>query len=484
MIGVAPPLKLLAFPGLLMGSIQIVFGILSAFVFDDNIAHLFVFPALASILISIILFTRSGRGGLDQIGIRESIFYVSYTWLVCGVLGAIPIQLIEHVSFTDSVFESISALTTTGATILSNLDDQPKSFLMYRQFLQWIGGLGVIIFVVAILPMLNIGGMKILRAETPGPIKDDKLAPRIANSAQYFWYIYLTITLLCCIGYVMAGMNWFDAIAHSFTTVSTGGFSTHDASIGYFNSSWVEVNADIFMLLGAISFSLHFRFFNSLSINTYAKDEETRSFIFLVLIFSVGLALILIANKQFDLFSENISKSIFMLISFITSTGFGEGDFTNWPPVTSLIFVFAAYLGGCSGSTAGGNKIIRNVISFKLFTKQIKQLIHPNGVFSIRYNGSIVNNDILSSTMVFLSISLIVSIFIALLLMSTGLDFWSAFSAVSACINVSGPAFGELSNNFQPVTDFGIWILSMTMLLGRLEFLTLLVIITPHFWKS
>ena len=484
MYGVTLPLKLLAFPGLLMGFIQLIFGFLSAFLFDDNIAHLFIFPALVSILISIVLFTRANRTSLDQIGIRESIFYVSYTWLVCGFLGAIPIQLIEQTSFTDSVFESISALTTTGATILSNLDAQPKTLLMYRQFLQWIGGLGVIIFVVAILPMLNIGGMKILRAETPGPIKDDKLAPRIANSAQYFWYIYLVITMLCCIGYVLAGMSWFDAIAHSFTTVSTGGFSTHDASIGYFDNSWVEVNSDIFMLLGAISFSLHFRFSRTLSIEAYTKDEETRSFLFLILLLSFLLALILISNEQFDLFSENISTSIFMLISFITSTGFGEGNFTAWPPVASLLLVFTAYLGGCSGSTAGGNKIIRNVISFKSFSKQIKQLIHPNGVFSIRYNGSIISHDILSSTTVFLSISLIISIFIALLLMTTGLDFWSAFSAVSACINVSGPAFGELARNFQPVNDFGIWILSLTMLLGRLEFLTLLVIVSPSFWKA
>ncbi len=479
-----PPLKLLAFPGLLMGAIQIIFGLLSVVVFNDNIAHLFIFPALIFISISMLMFLKSKRGGLDQISIRGSIFYVSYTWFLCGILGAIPIQLVEHISFTDSVFESISALTTTGATILSHLDEQPKTLLMYRQFLQWIGGLGVIIFVVAILPMLNIGGMKILRAETPGPIKDDKLAPRIANSAQYFWYIYLAITILCCIGYLLAGMSWFDAIAHSFTTVSTGGFSTHDASIGYFSNQWVEVNSEIFMLLGAISFSLHFRFFNSLSIDTYTKDEETRSFIFLIFILSFLLALILITNKQFDLFSENITSSIFILISFITSTGFGEGDFTNWPPVTSLILVFAAYLGGCSGSTAGGNKIIRNVISFKLVAKQIKQLIHPRGLFSIHYNGLKVRPSVVSSTTVFLTISIFISIFIALLLMVTGLDFWSAFSAVSACINVSGPAFGQLSSNFQSVSDFGIWILSITMLLGRLEFLTLLVIIGPHFWKS
>lgn len=478
-----PPLKLLAFPCLLIGMIQLIFGLLSAFVFKDNIARLFIFPSLAILILAAILFFKNYRKKLEQINFRESMLYVTYTWVICGVLGAIPFQLIEHVSFTDAVFESISALTTTGATILTNLDDMPKSFLMYRQFLQWIGGLGVIIFVVAILPMLNIGGMKILKAETPGPIKDDKLAPRIANSAQYFWYIYLAITFLCCIGYVLSGLSWFEAIAHSFSTVSTGGFSTHDASLGYFNNAWTEINADIFMLLGATSFSLHFRFSRSLDFKVYTEDQEINVFTSIIIFLSIVLTLIIISNGDSEHLLDTFQHAVFILISFITSTGFGAHEFNNWPAATGLILIFSGFLGGCAGSTAGGNKIIRNILAFKIIAKQIKSLIHSYGKFSIHYNGKKVDDDVLSATMAFITFSAFISIILTLTLMLTGLSFWGAFSAVSACINVLGPAFGELGNNFQPVNDFGTWVLSLTMLLGRLEFFTILVIFSRYFWR-
>jgi len=483
MLRTIPSFGLLAFPGLLIGLIQLGFSGLSVLLFHDDIARLFFFPAILIITISLFFISRNSQNRLDQISYRESMLYVSCTWILCGVLGAIPIQLIVHLSFTDSVFESISALTTTGATIISHLDDQPKTLLMYRQFLQWVGGLGVIIFVVAILPMLNIGGMKILKAETPGPIKDEKLFPRVAHSARYFWYIYVTITILCCFGYVAAGMNWFDAVAHSLSTVSTGGFSTHDDSIGFFQSRWIEINADVFMLLGAISFSLHFRFFRTLNIETYSKDEETKTFLLLVLGLSLVLFTILWSHAQFENILDDFLHSLFLLISFTTSTGFGAADFTNWPQSTGLILVFASYLGGCAGSTAGGNKIIRNIISFKLMKRQLKQLLHPQGIFAIRYNGIKITQDILSSTTAFITFSAFLSVLLTLLLNAAGLDFWSAFTAVSACINVLGPAFGELASNFQPISDIGTWILSFTMLLGRLEFFTVLVIFSKYFWR-
>jgi trk system potassium uptake protein TrkH len=484
MLKVLPSLRLLAFPVLLMGVIQLIFGFISILVFHDSVAGQFLFPGIITIFLSLALIINRNKTDLEQISYRESMLFVTLTWILCGISGAIPIQTIGQISFTDAVFESISALTTTGATVLSGLDDFPKTFLMYRQFLQWLGGLGVVIFVVALLPMLNVGGMRILKAETPGPMKNEKLAPRVAQSAQYLWYVYVVITVLCCLGFVLAGMSWFDAIAHSFSTVSTGGFSTHDASIGFFDNRWIEINADIFMLLGAISFAVHFGVFQNLSFKVYYNNEETRIFIIIVAVLSAILGGILWVDQQYPTVTDDFLKAIFHLISFMTSTGFGSGNFSEWTPTTAILLIFASYLGGCAGSTAGGTKIIRNILSFKIIRRQLNQLLHPHSIILIRFNGKSVPQNILSATTAFMTITAFISVAFTLLLMWTGLDLWSAFSAVSSCINVLGPAFGELSANFQPVSDTGTWLLSIAMLLGRLEFFTVLVIFSKLFWQK
>ncbi len=484
MLKAIPSLRLLAFPVLLMGVIQIIFGFLSLMVFEDAVARKFLFPGILTVFFSLLLILSKKKSNFDQISYRESMLFVTFTWVLCGLSGAIPIQYIEHISFTDAVFESISALTTTGATILSGLDEAPKTLLMYRQFLQWLGGLGVVIFVVALLPMLNVGGMRILKAETPGPMKNEKLAPRIAQSAQFLWYVYVTITVLCCLGFVLTGMTWFDAIAHSFSTVSTGGFSTHDASIGFYNSRWIELNADIFMLLGAISFAVHFGFFQHFNFKVYSQNEETKIFISIVVILSIVLGCMLLVDQQYPSAIDNFLKASFHLISFMTSTGFGSGNFSEWTTTTAIVLIFASYLGGCAGSTAGGTKIIRNILSFKIIKRQMNQLLHPHGIIPIRFNGESVTQKILSATTAFMTITAFLSVVFTLLLMWTGLDLWSAFTAVGACINVLGPAFGELSSNFQPVSDSGTWLLSFLMLLGRLEFFTVLVIFSKLFWQK
>lgn len=476
-------LYLLSFPVALMGTVQMCFALLSLAVFNDHEETEFFIPAITMLAVALFCFGLVKRFDAFKIRFRDALLFAVLTWIVCGVLGAIPIILITNVSITDGVFESISALTTTGATILSGLDDMPKSFLLYRQFLQWLGGLGVVIFVVAVLPMLNVGGMKLLKAETPGPIKDDKLSPRIANTAHYLWFVYFVLTITCALSYFWGGMSAYDAIAHSFTTVSTGGFSTHDASMGYFNSPLLLIISDIFMMLGAISFVLHFRVGRAKDVYLYWRDEETRTFIALVLILSVIIAISLLNSGRYHDPLIALNDATFHLISFITSTGYGAAGFTDWPLSVAFLLVIAGYLGGCAGSTAGGNKIIRNILSIKLMNQQLKRLIHPKGVFIVKYQGRPVDTDVLSATMAFMSIAATTSMVLTVALMATGLDFWSALTAIAACLNVLGPAFGALGSNFQPVSDVGTWILSLAMILGRLEYFTVLALFLPGFWR-
>lgn len=438
-------------------------------------------------LVGVFLFSVILRKSeLHKVTFRDALIFASLTWVLTGFLGALPIHFVTKVSMTDAIFESISGLTTTGATVLSGLDDMPKSFLLYRQFLQWMGGLGVVIFVVAVLPMLNVGGMRLLKAETPGPIKDDKLSPRINKTAHYLWGVYLTITVMCALAYYLAGMSAYDAIAHSFTTVSTGGFSTYDASMWHFESHLILMLSNIFMMLGAISFGLHFRVFRNgfAGLRLYASDEESRVFILTAIALSVILGWYIFSHSAYEDFLTSLSFAMFSVVSFMTSTGFGAADLSSWPAASALFLVFCAYLGGCSGSTAGGNKFVRDIITFKVIRREIRQLTYPRAILPIRYQGRVVAPDVTNSVMAFMSLAALTTVVFTLLMMSTGLDFWSSFTAVVACINVLGPGFGAVASNFQPVSDPGIWILNLAMILGRLEYFTVLAMLLPHFWKK
>ncbi len=484
MVSLRTSSRLISMPIIWMGVVQGGFAMLSLLLFHDNIVKQFLYPSLGMMLGGFLLFYLLRKVDLSHASFRDALIFATLTWGVSGILGAFPIIAITHVSFTDGVFESISALTTTGATILSGLDDMPPTFLMYRQFLQWMGGLGIVIFVVAVLPMLNVGGMRLLKAETPGPIKDDKLSPRISNTSHYLWGVYIIITVLCILGYHLAGMNLFDAIGHSFSTVSTGGFSTHDASLGYFHSHGVLAVSDIFMLLGATSFTLLYRVFTQFRPLAFFHDEEARVFLWLVVTLSLLLTVYLYSMDDKQDFLMTLSYATFHLVSFMTSTGFAATDLSTWPVAALFFLIIAAYLGGCAGSTAGGNKIIRSIISFKVVTKNINQLIHPHGVFVIKYQGHSVSRDVRNSVLSFMTFVTISSLVLTLLLIWSGLGYWAAFSAVAACVNVLGPAFGELSTNFQPVSDAGTWVLSFAMILGRLEYFTVFALFTRQFWRS
>lgn len=461
-----------------------VFALLALIVFKDKTVTQFVYSGLLSFVLAAIIYVRYHKAKLTKLFYREALAFASFTWFVVGVLGAFPILFITDAGFTDAVFESISAMTTTGATILVGLDNMPKSFLLYRQFLQWMGGLGIVIFVVAILPMLNVGGMRLLRAETPGPIKNDKLAPRVSSTTRYLWSVYVVLTVLCAACYWLAGMSGFDALAHSFTTVSTGGFSPYDGSMGHFDNHWILAIADVFMLLGAISFALHYNNFTRRALRGYWQDEETRWMLISVAAISFILFLFVFNHGVHDSVSESISQALFHVISFMTSTGYGADDLSAWPAATAGLLIMASYMGGCAGSTAGGSKFIRNILTVRILRQQMMQAIHPQAILTVRYQGKVVKNDVVLAVMGFMLLVAISSLVLTVLLAMTGLDFYSAFTAVVACINVLGPGFGEVSSNFIPVSDTGTWILSFAMILGRLEYFTVLTLLLPKFWRD
>lgn len=483
MINLRATLYLLAFPVGFMGLVQMFFALLSWLLFGDGEEAQFFLPA-AVMLASAVLFFALSRSAVElKIGFKDALLFATLTWVIMGLLAAVPIYIITQVSFADAVFEAVSGLTTTGATILIGLDAMPKTFLMYRQFLQWMGGLGVVIFVVAILPMLNVGGMKLLKAETPGPIKGEKLSPRIASTAHYLWTIYFVITIACVLAYYLAGMSLYDAVAHSFATVSTGGMSPYDASFAHFDSVPIMLVADVFMLLGAISFALHFKAFSARNLRAYWGDEETRAFFWLILLLTLVITLELWRAGSYPNPLMALNQAFFHLVSFITSTGFFAGDYVAWPLTTGLFLIFAQYLGGCAGSTSGGNKIIRNILSAKLIALELKRLLHPRGIFNVKYQGEPVSAPILSATLAFMTIAAFSSVLVTLALMATGLDFWTALAAAAASLNNAGASFGQVGSNFIPVSDTGIWILSGAMILGRLEYFTVIALFLPTFWR-
>lgn len=426
------------------------------------------------------------RDSSSELRLRDGFLVVILFWGVLGISGALPLILSSQLelSITDAVFESISALTTTGATVITKLDGLPFSILFYRQQLQWLGGMGIIVLAVAILPILGVGGSQLYRAETPGPVKDSKLTPRIKETAKLLWLIYFGFTVVCAIAYKLAGMSWFDAVGHSFSTVAIGGFSTHDASIGYFNSHAIESVAIVFMLLSSANFSLHFLVWRKKDFRLYFQDSELRFFLYCVLLVSAVCFLYLYLDHQFSTLSETAYVSLFQAVSMITTTGFSTSDYTYWPPFVPVLLIFSSFMGGCAGSTAGGMKVVRVLLLFKQGMREILKLIHPSARISVKLNRKPVPDHVMQSVWGFFSVYIGVFVLFMLLIMASGVNQVTAFSAVAATLNNLGPGLDKVANNYSSINDFAKWVLCLSMLLGRLEIFTLLVVMSPAFWRQ
>ena len=421
----------------------------------------------------------------EELKLRDGFLVVALFWGVLGLAGALPFYLTEepHLSLTDAAFESISGLTTTGATVIIGLDELPPAILYYRQQLQWLGGMGIIVLAVAILPILGIGGMQLYRAETPGPIKDNKLTPRITETAKALWYIYLGLTVACALAYWLAGMTPFDAIGHSFATVAIGGFSTHDASIGYFNSDPIELIAVVFMLISGVNFALHFLAWNRLSLRGYWHDSEFRFYLALMATITAIVCLGLYLTGTYADWSEAFLQGLFHTVSVATTTGFSTASFYEWPIFLGILLIFSSFVGGCAGSTGGGIKVIRFLLLIKQGLREIDRLIHPNAQIPVRVGGRTVNHRVVDAVWGFFSLYVACFILMYLALAATGLDLTTAFTAVAAAINNLGPGLGEVGASFTSLSPTAKWILCFAMLLGRLEVFTLLVLLTPAFWR-
>ncbi|WP_018144641.1 MULTISPECIES: TrkH family potassium uptake protein [unclassified Thioalkalivibrio] len=454
------------------------------FLYGESTAYVFLQAFALLLLMGGLLWAPLYRMRQD-LQARDGFILVVLFWLGLGIAGATPLYLDPnlHVSFTDAAFESMSGLTTTGATVLTGLDDLPRALLWYRQQLQWMGGMGIIVLAVAILPLLGVGGMQLFKAETPGPIRDNKLTPRIAETARNLWYIYLGLTVACALAYWAAGMDAFDAIAHSFTTVAIGGFSTYDASIGHFDSVAIEMVAIAFMVLGGMNFALHFLVLHRATWKPYRRDEELRAYLLVL-----GSAIVLVVGFMLwsgftDQFGDALRRGVFHVVSIATTTGYATDSFYLWPGFLPVLLILLSFIGGCTGSTGGGMKVVRVLLLVKQGLREIKRLIHPHARIAVKVNGKEAPDRVVQAVWGFLAAYVMVFVVMMLGLMASGLDQVTAFSAVAASLNNLGPGLGEVGPNFQSINDFSKWVLVVAMLMGRLEIFTVLVLLSPAFWR-
>lgn len=418
--------------------------------------------------------------------LRDGFLVAAIFWLGLGSFGAVPLLLATNpdMSVTGAIFEAVSGLTTTGATVLTELDSLPRSILYYRAQLHLLGGMGIIVLAVAVLPMLGVGGMQLYRAETPGPMKDSKLTPRITETAKALWLIYVGLTVSCTLAYWLAGMSPFDAVCHSFATMGTGGFSTHDASIGWFHSPLIDAVVTVFMFLAGANFSLHFVAWRSRSLGSYLRDAEFRTYGLILLTLALtGSAYLLLAG-HYATAGESARYASFQFVSFMTSTGFVTGDFELWPGALPLTLILVGFIGGCAGSTGGGMKVVRWLLLYNQGVREVRRLVHPAAMIPVRLGDAVVSQRVIESVWGFCVMYIILFGIMLLVLVALGLDQVTAFSALATSINNMGPGLGKVAANFTQINDGAKWVCIFAMLFGRLEVFTLLVLFSPTFWRS
>ena len=460
--------------------------IAAAIYYDDGTTADFIAAMVISLLGGLTLYFTT-RANYRELKPRDGFLLVSSVWVLMASIAAIPLLLVyDTMSFTDAFFETMSGLTTTGSTIMTDLDHAPPAINLWRHELNWLGGMGIIVLAVAVLPMLGVGGMQLYKAETPGPMKDAKLTARIADTAKALWLVYVGFTIACTLLLQQAGLSWLDAICHTFAAMSLGGFSTRDASVGAFDNPQVEFILIVFMMIAAMNFATHFLAIRGRDLRTYWRDMEVRGVIGLIVASCFGVALYVWLEGTYEDYPTALRHVSFNLVSIGLSSGFVSQDYEKWPVFAPLWMMFLANITCSSGSTGGGIKMIRTLILAKQANRELTRLVHPAIVNPVKVGGSPIPNNVVIAVLGFIFLYFMSVVMLTFLLILSGLDFISALGAVVGSITNAGPGLGVVgpSSNYAVLTDFQTWVCSFTMLLGRLEVLSLAVVFTPQFWRK
>ena len=453
---------------------------------QDGVVIDFFAAALINAVVGLAVAT-STRHFKRELKPRDGFLLVTLSWVLMSASGAIPLMLaLPDLSFTDAYFESMSGLTTTGSTVLSHLDDLPQSINLWRHLLHWIGGIGIIVLVVAVLPLLGVGGMQLYKAETPGPVKDEKLTPRITETAKALWFTYLALTVAGIIALRVAGMTWFDAICHCFSAIGLGGFSTHDASVGYFNSSAIELVLIVIMVVAALNFSRHYLAFRNLSFKPYKNDSEGKAVLIVLGASTILVAALLALDGTYPTTMEGFRHSVFNVVSIATTTGFVTEDYEKWPAFLPVWLLFLSCITCSTGSTGGGIKMFRTLLLVRQARRELKLLVHPSAIIPIRIGGAAIPERVVHSVLAFIFLYFGTIMVLTYALLATGLDLVSSFSAAMGSVNNVGPGLGAVgpSTNFAALSDAQTWICTIAMLIGRLEIFSVLVLFTGTFWRK
>ncbi len=451
----------------------------------DPALRSFVVSAIATFVIGALLWLATRRYK-RELKTRDGLMLVALTWMALPAVAGFPLWNYLPIDFTDAYFEATSGLTTTGATALSGLEYLPRSINLWRHLLSWLGGMGIIVLAVAILPMLGVGGMQMYRAEMPGPMKDSKLTPRIGHTAKLLWAVYAGLTVACLACLRLAGMNWFDAVCHSFSALALGGFSTYDASIGHFDSVPIELVLTLFQVLAALNFATHYLAWSQRGLTAYLRDPEAKAIVGVLTLSCAGVAWFLNFHGTYPDFSTALRHSLFNLVSIATDSGLHTQDFSRWPIFAPMWMMFLSCIVASSGSTGGGIKMIRTLVLAKQATRELEHLVHPNIVRPLKVGGAVIENRVVFAVLAFVFLYFMSLVMIVFVQLGSGLDFMTSLSATLACINNSGPGLGLVGpgSNYGVLTDFQTWVCSVAMLLGRLEVFTLLVLFTPALWRK
>ena len=445
----------------------------------------FVISAVATFLLgaSLWLATRRFKRELKT---RDGLMLVALTWVALPAVAGFPLWHFLPINFTDAYFEAASGLTTTGGTVLSGLEYLPRSINLWRHLLSWLGGMGIIVLAVAILPMLGVGGMQIYRAEMPGPMKDSKLTPRIGQTAKLLWAVYAGLTVACIASLRLAGMGWFDAVCHGFSALALGGFSTYDASIGHFNSLPIEMVLTVFQILAALNFATHFLAWSQRGVWAYFRDAEAKAILGVLAASCIGISLFLYFKGSYADYPTALRHATFNVVSIATDSGLHTQDYSRWPIFAPMWMIFLSCIVASSGSTGGGIKMIRTLVLTKQANRELNQLVHPNMVRPLKVGGTVIANRVVFAVLAFVFLYFMSTVTLVFVQLASGLDFMTSLSSIVACINNAGPGLGLVGpgSNYGVLSDFQTWVCSAAMLLGRLEVFTILVLFTPTLWRK